>query len=184
DGKFISNTFSIKISTAATVDDFKNDIKRKKTSKFEDISSDELTLWHVAIPVVMAKEQNIALNSLEFKEELLPTSDLSEVFNEGVPVKTIHIMVPRPPSGKRACMNVASSASKSITDMMINSKVIQHHTRLSLDLGAIIGLYLRSHWSQSIDFKLFIRNVHYITYLALWPLPEAIIIYWTSFNEI
>ncbi|KAF9342240.1 hypothetical protein BGX26_007981, partial [Mortierella sp. AD094] len=86
------------VSSADSVDDLKNLIKPKKTPRFDDIAADEITLWSVSIPVVPAKKHDpVLLNSLDSKDELLPTSDLSEVFSEGAPRKTIHIIVQRPP---------------------------------------------------------------------------------------
>lgn len=86
--------------TTDTIDDLKDAIKVKKTPKFDDIATDELTLWRVSVPVIAAeKHEAVVLHTLHSKEELLPTDELSDVFKETPPKKTIHIIVQRPPPG-------------------------------------------------------------------------------------
>ncbi|KAF9308033.1 hypothetical protein BG003_011704 [Podila horticola] len=100
DGESASNAFSVKVMTTDTIDDLKDAIKVKKTPKFDDIATDELTLWSVSIPVIAAEKHDaVALHTLHSKEELLPTDELSDVFKETPPKKTIHIIVQRPPPG-------------------------------------------------------------------------------------
>ncbi|KAG0012100.1 hypothetical protein BGZ82_002729 [Podila clonocystis] len=100
DGESTSNAFSVKVATTDTIDDLKEAIKVKKTPKFDDIATDELTLWRVSVPVIAAEKHDaVALHALDSKEELLPTDELSDVFTETPPKKTIHIIVQRPPQG-------------------------------------------------------------------------------------
>ncbi|KAF9290323.1 hypothetical protein BGZ74_000539, partial [Mortierella antarctica] len=90
DGETTSNAFSIKIPSNDTVDDFKDLIKAKQSLDFDDI--------HVTIPVVPAnKNKPIVLNEIIFPMELNPTDDLSDVFKESPPKRTIHIIVQSPP---------------------------------------------------------------------------------------
>ncbi|KAF9081292.1 hypothetical protein BGX29_004602, partial [Mortierella sp. GBA35] len=98
-GEASSNAFSIKIPSTDTVDDLKDLIKTKKAPRFDDVAADELTLWKVSIPVVPAnKHRPIVLNEfLEAATELDPTDDVSDVFEDKLPKKTIHIIVQRPP---------------------------------------------------------------------------------------
>ncbi|KAG0003197.1 hypothetical protein BGZ79_001419 [Entomortierella chlamydospora] len=98
DGESISNAFSVKVSAADSVDDLKKLIKLDQTPAFDDITANKLTPWSVSIPVVEAKKHDpVILKSIESKDELLSTTDLSEVFGEGAPKKTIHIIIQRPP---------------------------------------------------------------------------------------
>jgi hypothetical protein len=91
----------VNIAPTQTVGEFKDLVKTEKAVKFNDIDADKLTLWHVDIPVVAADRHNaVLLDTTDSKEELLPTSDLSEVFGDNPPKKTIHIIVQRPPAGK------------------------------------------------------------------------------------
>jgi hypothetical protein len=100
DGEPQSNVFSVKPSPADTVDDLKKLIKTEKTNQFSDVDADQLTLWRVSISVVPAnKHKPIVLNEVESPTELEPTDDVSDVFDEPPPKKTIHIIVQRPPPG-------------------------------------------------------------------------------------
>ncbi|KAG0364826.1 hypothetical protein BGZ54_007114 [Gamsiella multidivaricata] len=101
-GDPISRAFSVIASSGSTVDDLKNLIKAKKTPKFDDVTASQLTLWRVSILDTDDDEHEdlpILLDALNEKKELRPTSDLSEVFSEGAPKKTIHIIVQRPLPG-------------------------------------------------------------------------------------
>ncbi|KAG0065493.1 hypothetical protein BGZ89_008264, partial [Linnemannia elongata] len=98
DGEGTSNAFSIKIASTDTVDDLKEHIKTKKSPEFDDIAADKLTLWRVSIQVVSAnKHKPILLNEIDSPTELDPTDDLSDVFEETPPKKTIHVILQRPP---------------------------------------------------------------------------------------
>ncbi|KAK5822985.1 hypothetical protein F5H01DRAFT_401412 [Linnemannia elongata] len=98
DGEGTSNAFSIKIASTDTVDDLKERIKTKKSPEFDDIAADKLTLWRVSIQVVSAnKHKPILLNEIDSPTELDPTDDLSDVFEETPPKKTIHVILQRPP---------------------------------------------------------------------------------------
>ncbi|KAF9212178.1 hypothetical protein BGZ59_007127, partial [Podila verticillata] len=77
---------SVEVDRTKTVDDF------------DDIAADKLTLWRVSIPVVpLNKRKPIVLTEVKSAVELDPTDDLSDVFEEKPPKKTIHIIVQRPP---------------------------------------------------------------------------------------
>ncbi|KAG0248702.1 hypothetical protein BG011_009994, partial [Mortierella polycephala] len=83
-----------------TVDNLKDLIKTKKAPRFDDVSADELKLWRVNVPVIAAdKHIAIVLNEIESKTELVLTDNLSDVFEEKPPKKTIHIIVQRAPPG-------------------------------------------------------------------------------------
>ncbi|KAF9943784.1 hypothetical protein BGZ72_003406, partial [Mortierella alpina] len=97
DGESTSNAFSIEIDSAKTVDGLKDAIKTKKTNAFSDVDADQLTLWRVSIPYNAAnKHQPVLLSAIDFPTELDPTDDISDVFSQQPPRKTIHIVVQRP----------------------------------------------------------------------------------------
>ncbi|KAG0042715.1 hypothetical protein BGZ90_009318, partial [Linnemannia elongata] len=90
--------FSVDIDASKTVDHLKNFLKTALTPQFDDIPAKDLTLWRVSIPLVPKKDRkDISLSDVPLKEELDETDDLSEVFQDKLPKKTIHIIVQRPP---------------------------------------------------------------------------------------
>ena len=77
----MSNAFSVKISSTHTVHDLKKLISAEKTPELDDIVADKLPLWTVSVPVVAAaKNDAVTLDSLDPKEELVPTDELIDVF--------------------------------------------------------------------------------------------------------
>ncbi|KAG0198094.1 hypothetical protein BGX28_008426, partial [Mortierella sp. GBA30] len=80
DGETTSNAFSVKASSADTVDDLKGAIKIKKTPEFDDIATDKLTLWRVSIPDDYDDddEQPILLDKVSEKKKLKTTNKLSK----------------------------------------------------------------------------------------------------------
>ncbi|KAF8931043.1 hypothetical protein BGZ58_007849, partial [Dissophora ornata] len=102
DGLPSSRAFPVKTSFADSVSDLKDLIKAKHAPVFDDIPASQITLWRVSIAVVAArKHEIITLDSLndDAKEELVPTNDMSNVFETIPPKRTIHIIVQRPPPG-------------------------------------------------------------------------------------
>ncbi|KAG0337738.1 hypothetical protein BG000_005031 [Podila horticola] len=98
DGEATSNSFSIKIPSSDAVDDLKNLIKAALSPQFNDNAAKDLTLWRVSIPVVPANKTNpINLTDIISATQLAPTDDISDVFQDQPPKKTIHIIVQRPP---------------------------------------------------------------------------------------
>ncbi|KAF9972814.1 hypothetical protein BGZ73_003998 [Actinomortierella ambigua] len=89
--------FPLDIETTKTIGDLKKLIKAEKSPRVDDVAADELTFWKVSIPVVPKKERKeILLDDVVSKEELDETDDLSDVFTETPPKKTIHIIIQRP----------------------------------------------------------------------------------------
>ncbi|KAF9403901.1 hypothetical protein BGZ94_004467, partial [Podila epigama] len=83
-----------------TIGDLKDAIKDKNAIAFADVDAKDLTLWRVSIPVLAKKDRKeISLADVPSKEELDETDDVSDVFKETPPKKTIHIIVQRPPQG-------------------------------------------------------------------------------------
>ncbi|KAI1288806.1 hypothetical protein EDD11_009648 [Mortierella claussenii] len=46
-----SRPFSVKIESTETISALKDEIKKKKSPRFDDVAADELTLWSVSIPI-------------------------------------------------------------------------------------------------------------------------------------
>ncbi|KAF9341244.1 hypothetical protein BGX26_008737, partial [Mortierella sp. AD094] len=62
-----------------------------KSPEFDDIAADKLTLWHVTVPVVAATNHNaVLINTIDDKEELLPTDELLDIFGDTPAKKTVH----------------------------------------------------------------------------------------------
>ncbi|KAG0365754.1 hypothetical protein BGX24_003978 [Mortierella sp. AD032] len=92
--------FSVDIDASKTVDHLKNLLKTALTPQFDDLPAKDLTLWRVSIPLAPKKDRkDISLGDVPLKEELDETDDLSDVFPDKLPKKTIHIIVQRPPPG-------------------------------------------------------------------------------------
>ncbi|KAG0367157.1 hypothetical protein BGZ54_004332 [Gamsiella multidivaricata] len=96
EGESTSRAFPLSVPSTQTVGDLKKLIKTEKTIAFSDVDAGRITLWLVTVPDD-TDEVPIRLDSLNEKKKLRPTSDLSEVFSEGAPKNTIHIIVQRPP---------------------------------------------------------------------------------------
>ncbi|KAG0020075.1 hypothetical protein BGZ81_009469, partial [Podila clonocystis] len=93
-----SRAFEIEISPTSSIAGLKDEIKGKQTPAFDDITTDQLTLWHVSIPVDQANmHRPIFRKEFESSRELDPTDDISDVFKEKLPKKHIHVIVERPP---------------------------------------------------------------------------------------
>ncbi|KAF9976083.1 hypothetical protein BGZ65_007980, partial [Modicella reniformis] len=100
DGESTSRALSVKVPSSDTVGGLKNLIKAQMSPVFDDLTANELKLWRVSHPVIAANKHNpILLSAIDSATELDPTDDLSDVFEEKPPKKTIHIIVQRPPPG-------------------------------------------------------------------------------------
>ncbi|KAF9303922.1 hypothetical protein BG003_001849, partial [Podila horticola] len=100
DGESTSNAFPVEIDPLKTIADLKKLIKTEKPVDFEHVDANNLTLWHVSLPIVAAnKHKPIVLTEIDSSTELDPTDDISDVFQSQPPKKTIHILVQRPIAG-------------------------------------------------------------------------------------
>ncbi|KAG0247620.1 hypothetical protein BG011_001171, partial [Mortierella polycephala] len=100
DGEATSNAFSVKIPSSDTIDDLKDHIKAKIPDTFNGVDAKDLTLWRVSILITRDNSEiPILFNNIakEEKEKLHPADDLSDIFDERPPKKTIHVIVQRPP---------------------------------------------------------------------------------------
>lgn len=109
DGQSLSKAFSVRVSSASTVDDLKKLIKAAKAPSFDHIPADELRLVSVSIPYNHEDErESIRAKSLVFKQPLRPIENLREVFGDPVPRDSIHFIIENTPLGnwkemKREC---------------------------------------------------------------------------------
>ncbi|KAI8345668.1 hypothetical protein B0O80DRAFT_534227 [Mortierella sp. GBAus27b] len=94
------NAFSVKVPFNGTVYDLKSAIKDQNTETFKAIDAKDLTLWRVCVAITDDDALPILLDRLNEKKKLGPADELSDVFEEKPPKKTIHIIVQPPPSGK------------------------------------------------------------------------------------
>ncbi|KAF9536435.1 hypothetical protein EC957_010987 [Mortierella hygrophila] len=125
DGEATSKAFSVKVPSSDTVDDLKELIKDKKPVDFEHVDANNLTLWHVAHPVIAAnKHQPVLLNTIDSPTELDPTDDIADVFAEIPPKKTIHILVQRPPQAQLHHVRPPLLARYNNQDMLSMSDVL------------------------------------------------------------
>ncbi|KAF9322726.1 hypothetical protein BG006_002104, partial [Podila minutissima] len=109
-----STPFPVEIESTKTIGDLKKAIKDDNAIAFADVDAKMLTLWRVSIPVLPKKERkNISLVNVPSKEELDETDDVSDVFKETPPKKTIHIIVQRP-SQSRSGLSVVVKPEKKV----------------------------------------------------------------------
>ncbi|KAI8594678.1 hypothetical protein EDD21DRAFT_74345 [Dissophora ornata] len=128
-----SNPFSVKINPSDTVDDVKDAIKAKKANDLSDVDADRLTLWKVEMPLPSLEERKpIVLNEVDFAIELKdPTDDISDVFKEQPPKKTISIIVQRPaptlaPSRSSRDLSSLMKACLHLLTFSLNSQSFRH----------------------------------------------------------
>ncbi|KAF9327277.1 hypothetical protein BG006_009393 [Podila minutissima] len=94
-GETPSNTFHVEIELTKTVSHLKKLIKVEISPRFDNVAAKELTLWDVSAEAI-DKLEPIVLNDYESPKKLNPMDDISDVFKETPPSKTIHIIVQRP----------------------------------------------------------------------------------------
>ncbi|KAF9213983.1 hypothetical protein BGZ59_004538 [Podila verticillata] len=98
DGQSLSKAFSVRVSSAGTVDDLKKLIKAAKAPSFDHIPADELRLVSVSIPYDHEEElESIRVKTLVFKRPLRPIENLLEVFGDPVPRDSIHFIIENTP---------------------------------------------------------------------------------------
>ncbi|KAF9113079.1 hypothetical protein BGX30_007091, partial [Mortierella sp. GBA39] len=121
DGEATSQAFSVDIDQTKTVDHLKKFIKNEIPDTFNGVDAKDLTLWRVSILITRDNSEiPILFNNIakEEKEKLHPADDLSDIFDEKPPKKTIHIIVQRPsqvhaPIPARALTPLPGSLSES-----------------------------------------------------------------------
>ncbi|KAI8354512.1 hypothetical protein B0O80DRAFT_60774 [Mortierella sp. GBAus27b] len=123
-GMSSSSAFSVDVDPSATIYDLKEAIKAKKSNDFKDIDADRLTLWRVSIPIINDDENPILLDGVGSgdKKKLGPADELSDVFKEEPPKKTIHILIQCPPSAAGP-----STSTRTITHIPTASMYFGHH---------------------------------------------------------
>ncbi|KAI8355057.1 hypothetical protein B0O80DRAFT_52621 [Mortierella sp. GBAus27b] len=97
EGEATGNAFPVSTSSAATVGELKDLIKTETANQFSDVDANQLTLWKVCRAITDNEELPILLDRLNEKKKLGQADELSDVFEEKPPKKTIHVIVQRPP---------------------------------------------------------------------------------------
>ena len=87
------------MDTDDTVGDLKEAINKKKEPEFDDIASDKLVLFQIAVP---DEGKRVNLGKIDAPTPLIiGSAEISEVFGTAPAKKTIHVIVQRPVAGKR-----------------------------------------------------------------------------------
>ncbi|KAH7057940.1 hypothetical protein BKA57DRAFT_499820 [Linnemannia elongata] len=120
-----SMPFSVEIAASKTVDHLKDAIKTKIPDTFKGVDAKDLTLWCVSVPLAPKKDRKvISLGDIPLKEELDETDDLSEVFPDKLPKKTIHIIVLRhPPDLLLSTITFPKRDQRLMLDLPANKKI-------------------------------------------------------------
>ncbi|KAF9095501.1 hypothetical protein BGX27_001265 [Mortierella sp. AM989] len=105
--------FPVKIESTESIGGLKKAIKAEIPDTFNGVDAKDLTLWRVSIPVLEDdddEELPILLDNVSKadKKKLKATSELSDIFEETLPKKTIHIIVQR--ASPRPSVHSTSSA--------------------------------------------------------------------------
>lgn len=98
EGLPLSRAFKIEVSASRTIAHLKDLIKTKQAPAFDDITRDQLTLWHVSIPDD-SQGSTITIHDLDDKTELNnPRTRLSKLFPES-PDDNTYIIIQHPLQG-------------------------------------------------------------------------------------
>ncbi|KAG0208960.1 hypothetical protein BGX31_002233 [Mortierella sp. GBA43] len=123
------------------VGDLKKLIKAEKAKAFEEVDANQLTLWRVSLPVVPKKDRKaISLADVLMKEELDETDDISDVFEEKPPKKTIHIIVQRPLPAWRRGFGKPPETRPSLLSMDLPDPSTPDSTSRNLAAGSILDM--------------------------------------------
>ncbi|KAF8975604.1 hypothetical protein BGZ46_008990 [Entomortierella lignicola] len=89
--------FPVEVAVDDSVGDLKKIIKNEKPIDLADVDADKLNLWKISIPSVPKRIFTLDNLEAEDKTELDDsTADISELFDQDPPKKTIHIIIERP----------------------------------------------------------------------------------------
>ncbi|KAF9202673.1 hypothetical protein BGZ59_002058, partial [Podila verticillata] len=117
-----STPFPVEIESTKTIGDLKRAIKDDNSIAFADVDAKMLTLWHVSIPVLPKKDlKEISLA----EEELDEKDDVSDVFKETPPKKTIHVIVQRPPQASTPLPSYLSDNSRPGTPLSDHGQILR-----------------------------------------------------------
>ncbi|KAI8596065.1 hypothetical protein EDD21DRAFT_420035 [Dissophora ornata] len=137
--------FPVEIESCRTIGQLKDAIKTALSPQFDDVTAKDLALWMVSIPVMPKKERKkISLANVPSKEELDETDDVSDVFEETPPKKTIHIIV------QRALQVYATVPSRDLTPLPGS---LSDESRLGAPLSAT-SIPTRSIFYDSVEEEL------------------------------
>ncbi|KAG0270349.1 hypothetical protein DFQ27_008364 [Actinomortierella ambigua] len=160
-----SSAFPIGIDPTKTIADLKELIKTQQAPRFDDVSGDELTLWHVAIPVedkgTSSSHRAICVEDVRPKTKLKAAArEISQVVNGTPPKNTIHILIhcPRPET-----INAAGPSPPTTTT---NNLLLEppYRDQKFPDVETATN-YLKS-WAVTEGFKLSKRNSEKVTLIC------------------
>ncbi|KAF9278412.1 hypothetical protein BGZ88_000583 [Linnemannia elongata] len=125
DGEATSQAFPVEIESTKTTGNLKQRIKTEKTPRFDDVASDELTLWRVSIP-----DNNLSstvnVDALDGKTQLNnPRTQLSKLFPASPDANT-YILVQRPQPARSPPASDYISQKRPTTDepdLPVNKKI-------------------------------------------------------------
>ncbi|KAF9140314.1 hypothetical protein BGX30_006723 [Mortierella sp. GBA39] len=102
DGQSTSNADPVSIPSAEAVGVLKELTKHKRPPEFDDVAADKFTLRRVLTKDDDNDDATIVLDSVPEpeKKKLRATSELSDIFEETPPKKTIHTIIQRPHQGE------------------------------------------------------------------------------------
>ncbi|GBB99563.1 hypothetical protein RclHR1_03560018 [Rhizophagus clarus] len=97
-GDSTKRAFSIEIDKDKCVDHLKFMIKTKKHPRFDTISSDELDIWKVDVPLDKLNDKISPTNikTMLSGEELSPLSKIGDVFSDNLAENNINVLVQFP----------------------------------------------------------------------------------------
>ncbi|KAG0365121.1 hypothetical protein BGX24_004261 [Mortierella sp. AD032] len=109
DGETLSNAFPVEIESSKTIGNLKKIIKTENPNTFNGVDAKDLTLCRVSISISDEDNNDLPVPLVndydKVRKKLGPTDDVSDVFPDKPPKKTIHIIVQRPPPGQRLWQN-------------------------------------------------------------------------------
>ncbi|KAG0221709.1 hypothetical protein BGW41_006585, partial [Actinomortierella wolfii] len=102
-----SKAIPVEIEPSETIGDLRDAIKKKKVVEFKDVDAKSLTLWKVSYQVTYNMQEPVSLEEIASPIKLSYVfAEISEVFAETSPKKTIHVIVQRPdPQGSERDMS-------------------------------------------------------------------------------
>ncbi|KAK3837560.1 MAG: hypothetical protein J3R72DRAFT_195679 [Linnemannia gamsii] len=153
--------FSVDIDQTKTVDHLKKFIKTEIPDTFNGVYAKDLILWRVSILITRDNSEiPILFNNIakEEKGKLHPADDLSDIFDEKPPKKTIHIIVQRPsqvrpPAPSRALTPLPgylSDGSRPATPIQLKSVPKDH---IEKELAVVLEGISHHHITEPVDPK-------------------------------
>ncbi|KAF9974664.1 hypothetical protein BGZ73_001887 [Actinomortierella ambigua] len=143
-----TSVFPLEIDSTKTIGDLKQLIKTHQAPQFDDVASDDLTLWHVSIPLKDVDcHHPVNADDVRTKTRLKAAREVSQAVHNPPPKNTINILVRRP----RAESN--SATKENLTNLYLEPP---HRDQRFPDVDTATT-YLKT-WAVTEGFKLSKRN--------------------------